>query len=163
MIAEIFRADYDLMSFDKPHENPKDYLISSYVYRKALIRKHQLHLTIMEYLAKARDRGYKSLLDSVEGGWPLGWNVEIQFADELDEMWVDELYELAEVLQRNEEVEEDQRQYVSFFFVLQLSSPLSGSHHSPVKRNLLERVPLDSILMTDGSSSSLDSRIEHRG
>jgi tubulin--tyrosine ligase len=104
------RADYDLMSFDKPHENPRDYLISSYIYRKALIRKHQLHLTIAEYLAKARDRGHVSVLDKEAGGWPMGWNVEIQFADELDEMWVDELYELADALRANEDVEEADRQ-----------------------------------------------------
>ncbi len=67
-------------------------------------------MTIFEYLAKTRDRGYKSVLDREQGGWPQGWNVEIQFADELDEMWVDELYELGEILQRNEKLEEDQRQ-----------------------------------------------------
>jgi len=35
-----------------------------------------------------------------------GWNVEIQFADELDEMWVDELYELGEALRANEDLPE---------------------------------------------------------
>ena len=110
------RADYDLLSFDKPHADPESYLISSYIYRKALIRKHQLHLTITEYLAKARYKGVQSVLDRPEngggGGWPEGWNVEIQFADELDEMWVDELYELGEALQANEGLEEDDKKSV---------------------------------------------------
>lgn len=106
----IRRADYDLLSFDKPHANPKDYLISSYIYRKALIRKHQLHLTITEYLAKARDRGVNSILDKEKGGWPAGWNLEIQFADELDEMWVDELYELADALRANEDKTDEEKQ-----------------------------------------------------
>ena len=98
------RADYDLMSFDVPHASPTTHLISSYIYRKALIRKHQLHLTITEYLAKSSHRGHKSILDRQGGGWMQGWNVEIQFADELDEMWVDELYELGEALNANEDL-----------------------------------------------------------
>jgi hypothetical protein len=35
--------------------------------------------------------------------------VEIQFADELDEMWVDELYELGDALQANEGVSDDEK------------------------------------------------------
>lgn len=98
------RADYDLMSFDVPYASPTTHLISSYIYRKALIRKHQLHLTITEYLAKSSHRGHKSILDRQGGGWMQGWNVEIQFADELDEMWVDELFELGEALNANEDL-----------------------------------------------------------
>lgn len=104
------RADYDLLSFDVPHSSPTTHLISSYIYRKALIRKHQLHLTITEYLAKSSHRGIKSILAPEEsGGWMQGWNVEIQFADELEEMWVDELYELGEALRANEELSEGER------------------------------------------------------
>jgi hypothetical protein len=99
------------MSFDKPHANPTEYLISSYIYRKALIRKHQLHLTITEYLAKVQHRGLSSVL--AEGGWPQGWNVEIQFADELDELWVDELYELGEALEANDALEEEEKKWVT--------------------------------------------------
>ena len=106
----IIRADYDLLSFKLPHANPTQYLISSYIYRKALIRKHQLHLTIIEYLAKCRHRGVESIL--AHGGWPIGWNVELQFADELDEMWVDELYDLGEVLKENETLGEEQKRWV---------------------------------------------------
>ncbi|ORY34628.1 tubulin-tyrosine ligase family-domain-containing protein [Naematelia encephala] len=102
-------ADYDLLSFDKPHANPSRYLISSYIYRKALIRKHQLHMTIAEYLAKIRHRGQHSVLE--EGGVPKGWIVDIQFTDELDELLVDDLYELAEQLRENEEVSEDAKRW----------------------------------------------------
>lgn len=48
-----------------------------------------------------------------EGGWPQGWNVEIQFADELDELWVDELYELGEALEANDALEEEEKRCVS--------------------------------------------------
>ncbi|KAK8849796.1 hypothetical protein IAR55_005132 [Kwoniella newhampshirensis] len=102
-------ADYDLLSFDLPHANPTQYLISSYIYRKALIRKHQLHSTITSYLAKCRHRGVKSLLE--DGGVPKGWTVEIQFADELDEMLMDDLYELEKGMRENEEKEPGEKRW----------------------------------------------------
>ncbi|GFZ49792.1 hypothetical protein JCM24511_07195 [Saitozyma sp. JCM 24511] len=102
-------ADYDLLSFEKPHSNQTEYLTSSYVYRKALIRKHQLHLTITEYLAKCEHRGIRSVL--AEGGVPKGWVIEIQFADELEEALMDDLWELAKVLRENEERTPEERQW----------------------------------------------------
>lgn len=102
-------ADYDLMTFDVPHRDPS-YLISSYVYRKALIRKHQLHMTITEYLAKADHRGIASVL---RHSVPQGWTVDVQFADELDELLMDDLYELAEQMQANEGRDaEEKRWYI---------------------------------------------------
>jgi hypothetical protein len=95
------------LSFEKPHEHPTEYLTSSYVYRKALIRKHQLHLTITEYLAKCQHRGIRSVL--AEGGVPKGWVVELQFADELEEAMMDDLYELGEALRENEERQQGER------------------------------------------------------
>lgn len=109
-----YRADYDLMTFDKPHSDPT-YLISSYVYRKALIRKHQLHTTVTEYLAKCEHRGIVSPLAPPSGGgvggMPKGWVLDIQFADELDELLMDDLYELAESMQANEGREEAEREW----------------------------------------------------
>ncbi|WWD20428.1 hypothetical protein CI109_104904 [Kwoniella shandongensis] len=102
-------ADYDLLSFDLPHSNPTEYLISSYIYRKALIRKHQLHSTITSYLAKCQHRGVKSVL--ADGGVPKGWTVDIQFADELDEILMDDLYELADGMRENEDKEERDRRW----------------------------------------------------
>ncbi|KAG8897853.1 hypothetical protein FRB99_007869 [Tulasnella sp. 403] len=70
-------------------------LSSSYIFRKALIRKHFLHKTFTNYIAKYPD----SLLVRAV---PRTWSIEIAFADELDELWSDELYELGGVLDRNE-------------------------------------------------------------
>ncbi|CAK9785935.1 hypothetical protein CC85DRAFT_309024 [Cutaneotrichosporon oleaginosum] len=89
-------ADYDLMSFDEARHDPR-YLISSYIYRKALIRKHLLHNTATEYLAKCRHRGVSSAL-----ALPRGWVLDIQFADELDEALMDDLYDLAAAMRANE-------------------------------------------------------------
>lgn len=98
------------MDFEAAHAKPSTHLTSSYVYRKALIRKHFLHKVIQEYLAKCRHRGITSSLEN--GGIPTGWVVDLQFADELDELLVDDLYELAEAMTRNEDLEEDKRQWV---------------------------------------------------
>jgi hypothetical protein len=76
------------------------------VYRKALIRKHQLHTTVVEYLAKCDHRGIASAL---EKGMPKGWVLDIQFADELDELLMDDLYELDAVMRDNEGREEGER------------------------------------------------------
>ncbi|WVQ95917.1 hypothetical protein IAU59_003016 [Kwoniella sp. CBS 9459] len=105
-------ADYDLMSFDKPHANPASYQISSYIYRKALIRKHQLQSTIIAYLAKCQHRNIQSVLDpNTSGGIPKGWNVEIQFADELDELLLDDLYELNEGMRDNDGREDGEKRW----------------------------------------------------
>nr|ODO04245.1 cytoplasmic protein [Cryptococcus depauperatus CBS 7855] len=109
--AALQWADYDLMSFDIPHKNPSQYLISSYIYRKALIRKHELHHTIASYLAKCRHRQTPSVLAPVSlgadggvlgGGAPRGWTVDVQFADELDEALMDDLFELSQEMKDNE-------------------------------------------------------------
>lgn len=119
------RADYDLMSFDIPHKNPSKYLISSYIYRKALIRKHQLHNTIIAYLAKCSHRKIPSILsplsegpvgdgggtDVLGGGAPKGWIVDLQFADELDEALMDDLYELDVGMRENEGKGEGERRW----------------------------------------------------
>ncbi|WVW87061.1 hypothetical protein I302_109118 [Kwoniella bestiolae CBS 10118] len=110
--AALQWADYDLLSFDPPHSNPTAYLISSYIYRKALIRKHQLHSTIQAYLAKCQHRGIQSILSPDQGGGtPRGWNVEIQFLDELDELLVDDLWDLSEGMRGNEDLPEEERSW----------------------------------------------------
>ncbi|BEI85940.1 hypothetical protein CcaverHIS002_0602270 [Cutaneotrichosporon cavernicola] len=96
-------ADYDVLSLDVPRHNP-GYLISSYIYRKALIRKHQLHTTVNEYLAKCRHRGIKSALES---GMPKGWVLDIQFADELDELLMDDLRAIFEEFEPPSEDEDE--------------------------------------------------------
>jgi hypothetical protein len=102
-------ADYDLLNLDAIQSNPSTQQISSYVYRKTLIRKQNLHNAIQEYLAKQRYRGNTSALET---GVPKGWTVDIQMADELDELLMDELYDLREVLQENEDKDEKDRKWV---------------------------------------------------
>jgi tubulin--tyrosine ligase len=89
------RADYDGVSFHIPHSNQTEYLTSCYLYCKALIRKHQLHLTITKYLPNCEHRGVRSVL--AEGGEPKGWVIEVQFADDLEEALMDDLGELPKV------------------------------------------------------------------
>lgn len=69
-------------------------LASSYTIRKAFIRKHYLAKCIKEYLVKQPPGSH--LLA------PKTWILEIQFADELDELWLDELWELGQEIDNNE-------------------------------------------------------------
>lgn len=56
-----------------------------------MIRKHYLHNTIVSYLAKHPESPLAQAI-------PKTWSIDIAFADELDELWADELYELGELL-----------------------------------------------------------------
>ncbi|KAI5451833.1 putative tubulin--tyrosine ligase pby1, variant 2 [Naganishia albida] len=103
-VPDLQWADYDLLCLDTIQANPDTQLISSYVYRKTLIRKHMLHTAIQEYLAKQRHRGNEE--NVLEKGIPRGWALDIQFADELDELMMDDLYDLREDLQENENIED---------------------------------------------------------
>ncbi|KAI0670003.1 tubulin-tyrosine ligase [Trametes maxima] len=70
-------------------------LSSSYVIRKALIRKHFLSRCIHNYLTKHPD----SILS---WGVPRSWELEISFADELDELWGDDLYDLSDEIDKSD-------------------------------------------------------------
>jgi hypothetical protein len=76
-------------------ENTQSVLSSSYTFRKCLIRKHFLARTVRSYVTK---HPYSSLSKAV----PRSWEIEITFADELDEMWTDELYDLGQSLDLND-------------------------------------------------------------
>jgi tubulin---tyrosine ligase len=84
-------STYDLISHELTISSPKTVLSSSYIIRKCLIRKHFLHRAIQAYLAKNND---SALIDSI----PKTWDIEITHADELEELWIDELYDLASIL-----------------------------------------------------------------
>jgi tubulin---tyrosine ligase len=71
-----------------------DTLSSSYVIRKALIRKHFLSSCIHSYLTKHPD----SVLRMAA---PKTWEIEITFADELDDLWIDELWDLSGILDKS--------------------------------------------------------------
>lgn len=70
-------------------------LSSSYIIRKALIRKHFLSRCIHNYLTKHP----KSIFaQSV----PKTWELELSFADELDELWGDDLYDLSDEIEKED-------------------------------------------------------------
>ncbi|KAJ4486325.1 tubulin-tyrosine ligase [Lentinula aciculospora] len=66
-------------------------LQSSYIIRKSLIRKHFLSRSIFSYCTKHPESVLKS-------AWPRTYEIELSFADELDELFADELWELGEEL-----------------------------------------------------------------
>ncbi|KAG6381304.1 tubulin-tyrosine ligase family-domain-containing protein [Boletus reticuloceps] len=87
-------ASYDCIDHDLTASQPNHVLSSSYTIRKALIRKHFLARCIQSYLVK---RPGSFLAKSV----PLTWDIDIAYADELDEMWSDELWDLGSTLDAN--------------------------------------------------------------
>ena len=84
-------STYDRIDHALTHSDHHDVLSSSFIIRKALIRKHFLSCCIRSYLTKHPD----SLLRTAV---PTTWEIEISFADELDELWADELWDLSNVL-----------------------------------------------------------------
>ncbi|QRV90804.1 tubulin-tyrosine ligase [Ceratobasidium sp. AG-Ba] len=88
-------ATYDSLVHSLTLEHPTKVLSSSYTIRKALIRKHFLHRTVVNYLAKSPDSILKQAI-------PRTWPIEISFADELDELWNDELYDLSDELEKED-------------------------------------------------------------
>ena len=89
-------STYDAIDHELTPSEPKSILSSSYTIRKALIRKHFLHRCIVAYTTKNPN----SILHS---SIPKTWDIEIAYADELDEaLWADELWELGEELQKGD-------------------------------------------------------------
>ena len=84
-------ATYDSIDHELTAQARGTVLSSSYTFRKALIRKHFLSRTIHSYVTK---HSGSPLARAV----PRTWEIELTFADELDEMWTDELFDLAEFL-----------------------------------------------------------------
>ncbi|THU91769.1 tubulin-tyrosine ligase [Dendrothele bispora CBS 962.96] len=85
-------SSYDEIDHEITNTKHQSVLASSYTFRKALIRKHFLSRCIFSYLTKHPN----TLL---RDAWPKTYELEISFADELDEMFADDLWELAEQLQ----------------------------------------------------------------
>lgn len=83
------------MDHEMSHSDYDKVLSSSYTIRKALIRKHFLSRCVYSYLTK-HDRSPLKL------AIPRTWDLEISYADELDEMWTDELWDLGEELEISE-------------------------------------------------------------
>ncbi|EIW86574.1 tubulin-tyrosine ligase [Coniophora puteana RWD-64-598 SS2] len=85
-------STYDSIEHSLVNDNAQAVLSSSYIIRKALIRKHFLSRCILNYLTKHPE----SLL---KNGTLQTWDIELSFADELDEMWTDDLYDLGNQLE----------------------------------------------------------------
>ncbi|KAK0233470.1 tubulin-tyrosine ligase [Armillaria fumosa] len=86
-------ATYDEIDHElaNSHDHHSDVLSSAYTFRKALTRKHFLSRTIHSYLTKNPD--------SVLGrAVPKTFELEISFADELDEILADDLWDLSIIL-----------------------------------------------------------------
>lgn len=84
-------STYDEIDHERVHLNHRTVLSSSYIFRKALIRKHYLSRAIHSFLTK-----YPSSV--LSNATPRTYEIEISFADELEEMWTDELWELGNEL-----------------------------------------------------------------
>lgn len=87
-------AAYDSIDHELIAQARDTVLSSSYTFRKALIRKHFLSRTIHSYVTKNPG---SPLARAV----PRTWEIELTFADELDEMWTDELFDLVEFLEES--------------------------------------------------------------
>lgn len=88
-------STYDLIDHELTSLRRDDVLSSSYTFRKALIRKHFLSRTINSYTTKYPD-------STLVNACPETYELELSFADDLQEMWSDELWELGEKLQNDE-------------------------------------------------------------
>jgi tubulin--tyrosine ligase len=84
-------SSYDEIDHGLIHSDHPNVLSSSYVIRKALIRKHFLSHCIRAYLTKRPD----SVLQTTV---PKTWEIDIAFADGLDDLWADELWDLSDIL-----------------------------------------------------------------
>lgn len=90
---DAYLADYDLLPFDILLGSSQR--CSSYVIRKALIRKHHLAKILHAY-------SVKHSLPCNKSPCPRTWTLDIQFADELDELLADDLYDLRNLLEEGD-------------------------------------------------------------
>ncbi|EEP82489.1 conserved hypothetical protein [Uncinocarpus reesii 1704] len=94
---------YEKSDFDHVLAHPSTSLVNSYVIRKALIRKHYLSNTIANWITKHPDSILqKHFKPAVE--------FELDYAEFLDEALL-EAYELRESLEKNEELEESEKEW----------------------------------------------------
>jgi tubulin---tyrosine ligase len=100
--AQLQWSSYEALSFETILSNPKN-LCNSYIFRKALIRKHFLANTAQTWLSKHPD----SILANAI---PRTFLLECDYADYLDEA-LNESFELREALEGNEDKSEMERTY----------------------------------------------------
>lgn len=100
--ASLQWSSYEALSFETILSNPKT-LCNSYIFRKALIRKHFLATTAHTWLSK----NPTSILSKAI---PKTYLLECDYADYLDEA-LNESFELREALEENEAVPAEKRKY----------------------------------------------------
>ncbi|KAK9467737.1 tubulin-tyrosine ligase family-domain-containing protein [Lipomyces arxii] len=89
--AKIFHfTEYEDLDFDRIMED-KNYLACSYIFRKALIRKHFLSHSVATYTTKHKD----SILAT---RFPESYSLELDYAEYLDEA-LDDIYEFRDELE----------------------------------------------------------------
>ncbi|ODQ68485.1 TTL-domain-containing protein [Nadsonia fulvescens var. elongata DSM 6958] len=94
---QVFQyGEYEDLDFDKLMENTSKYMACSYIYRKALIRKHYLSNTVAVYKSKNPE----SLIASA---FPDSYNIEVDYAEFLDDA-LDEAYELRGELEAGDKI-----------------------------------------------------------
>lgn len=85
-------SSYDHLDHERTLCNSGTVLASSYIIRKSLIRKHFLHRVLSVYITKYP---YSTIGAAV----PRTWDLDIAWADELDDLFADELWDLAHKLE----------------------------------------------------------------
>ncbi|CCH45978.1 hypothetical protein BN7_5565 [Wickerhamomyces ciferrii] len=85
-IKTFHYGEYEELDIDRLQSNPEKYFINSYIYRKAIIRKHYLAHTIHSYKVKNPN----SILHKA---FPDTFNLEVDYAEFLDDS-LDESFEL---------------------------------------------------------------------
>lgn len=84
-------CSYDEMDHELAHFQREDVLSSSFAFRSALVEKHHLQRAIQAYIT---NNPQSALADA----HPHCYEIELSFADELEEMWTDELYAFGQQL-----------------------------------------------------------------
>lgn len=81
-------SSYDEIDHSRTLEHVDTTLASSYIIRKVLIRKNYLSRAIQAYTRK-------NPTSCLSFAFPRSWDMDISFADELDELLTDELFDLS--------------------------------------------------------------------
>lgn len=89
-------CDYEDVDLDLIQQYPSRYFVPTYIYRKALIRKHFLAFTIEHFVAK-------NPLSSLKNAFPTSYHLHVDYAEFLDDS-LDEAYELRGEIESGEKL-----------------------------------------------------------
>lgn len=99
-----YRA-YDNSDFEHVLSHPSTSLLNSYIFRKALTRKHYLSRTVENWTVKSKDNA-RLLLHHVKPSVPF----ELDYVEFLDEALMD-CYDLADSFAKNEELKPEEKEW----------------------------------------------------